>query len=346
MAQLLKITKKSCLKVFRKFSPLKPVSAQKLEEEYEITSDQPDGVSRYDDLSTTLPQYPPKNENKDGILNVKETETVQTIGTTSTCEAYAQNSNSTNLEYNVFQSLTTRLFLNSTDGYEFQRLEQLRSDSVSEEMANEPELEPTVHDIVFEKVPYKKHVRYFRRTPSTLSLCDADDCEHNESKLTDYPFIDPPKRTQNAAVIKRNNNTDSGMRQTPIVQSMPQNAPSYVPMNVMNLEIKNPGKYESVVIAEQRDRFDKLMPVVKWDINGNSLDDDFYIDDSWNDSADINWNNASEKRVSQFKLDTESQKSSFRSSSTTLETWVDEDVLGSSFNERRLFATNLCRSKV
>ncbi|XP_050324824.1 uncharacterized protein LOC126756053 isoform X1 [Bactrocera neohumeralis] len=344
MAQLLKITKKSCLKIFRKMTPFKPMSAIKLEEEDEIFNDNPDAPSHYEEPSLRKTQYTQENETSNQKCNFKENNPVQDYETSSAYEADVENLSLTDIESNtMLQSLTTRLFLTS-DGYEFQRLEQPRGDTVSDEIVYEPEI--ATHSIVFEKVRYKKHIRYFRRTPSNLSLDNVDDNKHNESTPNADPLTDPPKRTRNAAEAKRSHNGGS-MRQPPAVQSFPQNIPAYVPINVMKLEIKNPGKFESVVIAEQRDRFDKLMPVVKWDINGNSLDDDFYIDDSWNDSTDMNWNNSSEKRVSQFKLDSESQKSSFRSSSTTLETWLDEDLLGGSLNERRQFAGgNLCRSKV
>ncbi|XP_011190813.2 uncharacterized protein LOC105217486 [Zeugodacus cucurbitae] len=344
MAQLLKMTKKSCLKIFRKITPFKPMSAIKLEEEDEISNDNQDVTSRYEEPSLTKPQYKHETETGNQKCTFKRNKTVQDFETSSAYEADIDNLSSTDIESNtMLQSITTRLFLTS-DGYEFQRLEQPRGDTVSDEIVYEPEI--ATHKIVFEKVRYKEHIRYFRRTPSNLSLDNADDSKRNESTQIADPLTDPPKRTRNAGEAKRSYN-GGGTRQPPTVQSFPQTIPAYVAINVMNLEIKNPGKCESVVIAEQRDRFDKLMPVVKWDINGNSLDDDFYIDDSWNDSTDMNWNNSSEKRVSQFKLDSESQKSSFRSSSTTLETWLDEDLLGSSLNERRLFAGgNLCRSKV
>nr|XP_014093830.1 uncharacterized protein LOC106619992 [Bactrocera oleae] len=344
MAQLLKITKKSCLKIFRKITPFKPMSAIKLEEEDEIYNDNPDVTSYYKEPSLRKTQYTQENETSNQKYNFKENNPVQDYETSSAYEADIENLSLTDIENNtMLQSLTTRL-TRTSDGYEFQRLEQPRGDTVSDEIVYEPEI--STHTDVFEKVRYKKHIRYFRRTPSNLSLDNFDDNNHNESTQNAASLADPPKRTRNTAEAKRSHNGGS-MRQPPAVHSFPQNIPSYVPINVLNLEIKNPGKFESVVIAEQRDRFDKLMPVVKWDINGNSLDDDFYIDGSWNDFTDMNWNNSSEKRISKFKLDSESQKSSFRSSSTTLETWLDEDLLGSSLNERRQFAGgNLCRSQV
>lgn len=320
--------------------------AIKLEEEDEISNNNLDVTSGYAEPSLRKTQYTQNTESETSNqkCNFKENKPVQDFETSSAYEADIENLSLTDIESNtMLQSLTTRLFLNS-DGYEFRRLEQPRGDSVSDEIVYEPEI--VTHKIVFEKVRYNKNIRYFRRTPSNLSLDNVNDMKHNESTLNVDPLTDPLKRTNNAAEAKCNHN-GGNMHQPPAVQSFSQNIPAYVPINVMNLEIKNPGKFESVVIVEQRDRFDKLMPVVKWDINGNSLDDDFYIDDSWNDSTDMNWNNSSEKHVSQFQLDRESQKSSFRSSSTTLETWLDEDLLGSSLNERLQFTGgNLCRSKV
>ncbi|XP_054738694.1 uncharacterized protein LOC129244838 [Anastrepha obliqua] len=344
MSQLLKLTKKSCLKIFRKIAPLKPTSAQKLEEEDEISNDQHGVTSSYEEASASIPQNPLENELYTKSHNLNEIKTVQDCETSSAYEAEVENSSPTDLENTkIFQCLTSRLF-SVSDGYEFQRLQQLRSDTVSEIVAYEPEF--ATSEIVFEKVKYNKHVRYFRRTPSCLSLDDVDDRVYNESIRCADPLAELPKRAHSAAAARQLCYNDSSNHQPSTVQSIPQNIPVYVPMNVMSLEIKNPGKFESVVIAEQRDRFDKMMPIVKWDINGNSLDDDFYVGGSWNESMDLNWNGSVEKPISQFKLDIESQKSSFRSSSTTLETWLEEDLLGSSLNERRQFAANLFRPKV
>ncbi|XP_017493096.1 PREDICTED: uncharacterized protein LOC108381193, partial [Rhagoletis zephyria] len=333
--------------IFRKIAPLKPLSARKLEEEDEISNVNHGVSSCYEEPPpASIPQHPPENELNTKPRNLNEDKPVHDFETSSAYEADGEDFSLTDHENNhILQCLTSRLFL-ASDGYEFQRLQQLRSDTVSEIVSYEPEFD--AREMVFEKVKYNKHVRYFRRTPSTLSLDDVDDIAHSKSSPSIDPLADPLKRADIGAAAQRSYEYNaSDTNQPPTVHYISQYIPAYVPMNVMNLEIKNPGNFERVVIAEQRDRFDKLMPVVKWDINGNSLDDDFYIDDSWNDDTDIHWNNRkSEKRVSQFKLDAESQKSSFRSSSTTLETWLDEDLLGSSLNERRQFTANICRSKV
>ncbi|XP_067629908.1 uncharacterized protein [Eurosta solidaginis] len=333
------------LQILRKIKPPKPMPSKKLEEEDELSNDIHVVTLCCEKLPDSISTYTPDNEANNQSQNFKENKTVQDIETSSAHEV-ENFSFLSELESNaVFQNLTTRLFTTS-DGYDFQRLQQLRSDTISEIVAYEPEF--AVDDIVFEKVKYNKHVRYFRRTPSTMSLDDISDSAHNESALRTDLLAEPSKRTHSTSAAENMSyNNNNIYHQPPAVQSITQNIPVYVPMNVMNLEIKNPGKFESVVIAEKRDRFDKLMPVVKWDINGNSLDDDFYLDDSWNESADMNCINTCGNRSAHFKLDTESQKSSFRSSSTTLETWLDEDLLGTSLNERRHYASNLlCRSKV
>lgn len=151
--------------------------------------------------------------------------------------------------------------------------------------------------IEFERVPYKENVRYLRHTPSNSSLeLQLDEQQQQQQQPPPPPRpvpVQPPPR------------------QTP--QRLASHRLQHHPCSI-SLGSKFEGNYHSVVIMEPpHDDF----PIVKWDINGNSLDDDAC--DRWED-FDTRWRQAAAATRSL----SQSQKSSHQSSSCTLETWVDD----------------------
>ncbi|XP_037716647.1 uncharacterized protein LOC119551393 [Drosophila subpulchrella] len=154
--------------------------------------------------------------------------------------------------------------------------------------------------IEFERVNYKENVRYLRHTPSNSSL-DLQLEEQQPPRQLEQQQHPTPVRQQQA---------------TPRKQQVQQRIPPanrYHPCSI-SLGSKFEGNYHSVVIMEPP--HDDL-PIVKWDINGNSLDDDSC--DRWED-FDNRWRQAAAATRSL----SQSQKSSHQSSSCTLETWVDD----------------------
>jgi len=154
--------------------------------------------------------------------------------------------------------------------------------------------------IEFERVNYKENVRYLRHTPSNSSL----DLQLEEQQ--------PPRQLeqqQHPTPVKQQQATP---RKQQVQQRIPP-ANRYHPCSI-SLGSKFEGNYHSVVIMEPP--HDDL-PIVKWDINGNSLDDDSC--DRWED-FDNRWRQAAAATRSL----SQSQKSSHQSSSCTLETWVDD----------------------
>ncbi|XP_016993744.2 uncharacterized protein [Drosophila takahashii] len=149
--------------------------------------------------------------------------------------------------------------------------------------------------IEFERVNYKENVRYLRHTPSNSSLdLHLEEQQPRQLEQQEKPSVQQatPRRQQ--------------------LQKIPP-ANRYHPCSI-SLGSKLEGNYHSVVIMEPpHDDF----PIVKWDINGNSLDDDSC--DRWED-FDNRWRQAAAVTRSL----SQSQKSSHQSSSCTLETWVDD----------------------
>ncbi|KAH8308865.1 hypothetical protein KR059_002553 [Drosophila kikkawai] len=153
--------------------------------------------------------------------------------------------------------------------------------------------------IEFERVPYKENVRYLRHTPSNSSL---DLQLEEQQQQMQQP---PPKQLS----------VHQPPRQTP--QKMVSHRLQHQHPCSISLGSKFEGNYHSVVIMEPpHDDF----PIVKWDINGNSLDDDTC--DRWED-FDTRWRQAAAATTRSFSQ-SQSQKSSHQSSSCTLETWVDD----------------------
>lgn len=278
----------------------------------------------------------------------------------------------------VLQSLTSKLFL-TADGYEFRRLQQLRSDTASEIIPYDPQFSgksmaelkrerpsslnldadneedydgvETMPQVVFEKVKYKEDVRYLRHTPSTCSLDnyiindeDEEDEQLNRSTLInttnnnnntisnifchDNGIMNHDINSLNPIDTKEFDSTTSGLQmysnhfgnndseddpnpnhlilqqqQSQPQQSQLQPQNHSLPLNV-SLGCITDGNYHQLFIGEERDYFYKLTPVVKWDINGNSLEDDDFPE------FDVIGNGSP-------------AKSSLRSSSTTLETWLE-----------------------
>ncbi|KAH8254482.1 hypothetical protein KR032_010359 [Drosophila birchii] len=154
--------------------------------------------------------------------------------------------------------------------------------------------------IEFERVAYKENVRYLRHTPSNSSL-DLQLEEQQQQQQQQQVPQPPPRQLP----------VQQPLRQTP--QKMASRHPCSI-----SLGSKFEGNYHSVVIMEPpHDDF----PIVKWDINGNSLDDDTC--DRWED-FDTRWRQAAAATTRPFSHSSQSQKSSHQSSSCTLETWVDD----------------------
>ncbi|EDW02257.1 uncharacterized protein LOC6559600 [Drosophila grimshawi] len=101
------------------------------------------------------------------------------------------------------------------------------------------------------------------------------------------------------------------------------------------------GQYHNVIIVEQPPN--DAYPIVKWDINGNSLDEEqFDLRQHWA-AFDSRWrqlqavqSGQSGKRMGSGH----SQRSSHHSSSCTLETWIDDAELGLGDDLQNLLQTN------
>ncbi|XP_017061288.1 putative uncharacterized protein DDB_G0268364 [Drosophila ficusphila] len=159
-------------------------------------------------------------------------------------------------------------------------------------------------NIEFERVNYKENVRYLRHTPSnsSLDLQLEEQQQQEQQQQLDQQKHQPVQQHQNATprrVLQQQQRISTPSR--------------YHPCSI-SLGSKLEGNYHNVVIMEPpHDDF----PIVKWDINGNSLDDDAC--DRWED-FDARWRQAAAATRSL----SQSQKSSHQSSSCTLETWVDD----------------------
>uniref|UniRef100_A0A1I8PHQ9 Uncharacterized protein n=1 Tax=Stomoxys calcitrans TaxID=35570 RepID=A0A1I8PHQ9_STOCA len=366
MSHLLKRTKKSCIKLMRKLSN-KQIFLKRLEEE-EIPNDVDISLeAREKDVNQNVQITPKKRSSC--YKNPKKDDHEEDISKENVKKKLAIHFEELNGEKPVLQSLTSKLFL-TADGYEFRRLQQLRSDTASEVVPYDPQFSrntieeekeseeegeetkckrPTsfINDeylnddespkieVVFEKVKYKEDVRYLRHTPSTCSLDnyitndedDADDKENilnttNNTITNTYcgngsinPNCPQTERNESDFIHTRGleihnklyiHDVDEDYREQDQPQFHNQQQSNHLlpPLNV-SLGCITDGNYHQLYIGEERDYFYKLTPVVKWDINGNSLEDD---DDF--PSFDLNANDSP-------------AKSSLRSSSTTLETWLD-----------------------
>ncbi|XP_061390935.1 uncharacterized protein LOC133326268 [Musca vetustissima] len=389
MSHLLKRTKKSCIKLIRKISN-KQIFLKRLEEE-DISTDvdisveaKERDINQNENISMQPQQL---QQQKFSTCNKKHKDKAPSSHSSRediTKESHKRklplHLDDLNSEKPVLQSLTSKLFL-TADGYEFQRLQQLRSDTASEIIPYDPEFNK--NEVVFEKVKYKEDVRYLRHTPSTCSLDNyiihdedvnedlalpRDDDDGDEDFINTTNLLQNQNNNNNTICSARNNlngidnqiftssnhsrclsdskrevDTTRGFQLQPLainacefqeskksptehqleLQQFSSNQPqlSYqhhhhhhpaqpsnqnlLPLNV-SLGCITDGNYHQLFIGEQRDAFFKLTPVVKWDINGNSLeDDDFPVFDA------------------NHHLNNSPAKSSLRSSSTTLETWLE-----------------------
>ncbi|XP_023300020.2 homeobox protein 2 [Lucilia cuprina] len=356
MSHLLKRTKKSCIKLIRKLST-KQIFLKRLEEE-DISTDIEPSVEATEK---------PNNQNSNTTPKNAVTRSYQRQSSKKEAKdspKHKQNKNGKTLKHldedddeedetpdtDILQSLTSKLFL-TADGYEFQRLEQLRSDTASEIIPFDANYTNTHNNIkkppssfaddinlevVFEKVKYKEDVRYFRHTPSTASLdnyfindqelnlitsnnthtsnCPNGNSENNNSNNNISNNNHNHNNNNNSNAINLNNPifTNRGLEMTHHNYFNSQHNHHHLnnhllPVNV-SLGCKSDGNYHQFIIGQERDCFYKLTPVVKWDINGNSLEDDM---DNFH-CFSINSNNSP-------------AKSSLRSSSTTLETWLEDE---------------------
>ncbi|XP_034650782.1 RNA polymerase II degradation factor 1 [Drosophila subobscura] len=160
--------------------------------------------------------------------------------------------------------------------------------------------------IEFERVPYRENVRYLRHTPSNSSLDLHLQVEEQQKQQQQQPQPKPkPQQPQQMPTVAR-----------------------FHPCS-FSLGSKIEGNYHNVVIMEPpHDDY----PIVKWDINGNSMDDEsidrWQLSTHWDD-FDSRWRKAATgpshfRSRSQSQSQSQSQRSSHQSSSCTLETWIDE----------------------
>ncbi|XP_037956948.1 uncharacterized protein LOC119686436 [Teleopsis dalmanni] len=314
MSHLLKRTKKTCLKLLRKLSS-KTSNAEKLDEEPEH-------------VGTIAPQYTElqtitKNSSNNNVTKPLELAFDNDIDLVSEDEFnhFCFDSKHGN---SILQSLTSKLFL-TADGYEFHRLHQLRSDTTSDILQFENNFD---EEIVFEKVKYREDIKYFRHSPSNCSL-------DNTAQIT---FTPTPYHLSDSNSIISNNSTDDNLHFTPYTSKRNK----FFPMN-FNLDSSAD---DMLAVRDKVSKPDdemhtyKMAPVFKWDINGNPFDATMYNNDNWSE-YDFRLNKNRGKRFSVHQSD-ESQKSSFRSSSTTLETWIEDEQIGNSFHEQIGLHSNFC----
>ncbi|XP_030387509.1 uncharacterized protein LOC115634094 [Scaptodrosophila lebanonensis] len=317
MSHLLKRTKKSCLKFLRKISTSKQLFVQRLEEDdissncnIEPAADTCSYEGFADDAHDK--QYEAqrygKSNNNNTSSPLKTGQCFAQVQEAAAPEQQAEDveqSEEVKLEENeenqnghaIINGLTSKFFLGA-DGYEFRRLHQLRSDAASEILEWEPETDTEIEcdpiyshsqgatNVQFERVRYKQNVRYLRHTPSNSSL-------DLQQQVAAKPPVPNDRERQLWSVSH--------------------------PCSV-SFGSKFDGLYHNVVIREPpHDDY----PIVKWDINGNSLDDE-YLDVS-TDWADF------DNRWRQLQLQDRrpthnpySLRSSHQSSACTLETWIDD----------------------
>ncbi|KAM7346189.1 uncharacterized protein ACRADG_012156 [Cochliomyia hominivorax] len=351
MSHLLKRTKKSCIKLIRKLST-KQIFLKRLEEEdistdidpsVEATEKQNNQNVNTSSRNASYHQRQTKKDNRDSPKD-KSAKNVKSLKHLDDDDEEDETR-----ETAILQSLTSKLFL-TADGYEFQRLEQLRSDTASEIVPFDSNFSKTEDadikkpppssfsddkniEVVFEKVKYKEDVRYFRHTPSTASLDNYFINDQDLNLISSNPMIIDVSNGNSNNYNNNNNNvnynhnhnhnnnnninainlnnpiftTNRGLETHHNYFNSQNHLNHLLPVNV-SLGCKSDGNYHQFIIGQERDCFYKLTPVVKWDINGNSLEDDMDNFHCFN----INSNNSP-------------AKSSLRSSSTTLETWLEDE---------------------
>ncbi|KAH8396559.1 hypothetical protein KR215_000491 [Drosophila sulfurigaster] len=182
--------------------------------------------------------------------------------------------------------------------------------AILEEEQRESEQLQSSLNIKFDLMHYKENVRYLRHTPSNSSL-------DLQLELQQQPQQQQQQQQQPPQLLTRD-------------------IPAPRPCSV-SVGSKFDGNYHNVIIMEQPPNDD--YPIVKWDINGNSLDEEhFDLRQHW-DAFDNRWRqlqSAQSKRLGSAQ----SQRSSHHSSSCTLETWIDDAELGLCDDSQNLLQTN------
>ncbi|KAH8233363.1 hypothetical protein KR026_007244 [Drosophila bipectinata] len=199
----------------------------------------------------------------------------------------------------IYEELQLNECLKNEDLEVASEAEESKLDLRTKFMSNQGNYEVLETGVEFEKVPYKANVRYLRHTPSNSSL----DLRLEEQQLQQ------PLQQQHVLQVKHQQSEQQQLQPVQRVPAMSRFQPCS-----FSLGSKLEGNYHSLVIVEPP--HDDL-PIVKWDINGNSLDED--VCDRWED-FETRWKQAAAVTRSL----SQSQKSSHQSSSCTLETWVDD----------------------
>ncbi|XP_064543217.1 uncharacterized protein LOC135431818 [Drosophila montana] len=170
-------------------------------------------------------------------------------------------------------------------------------------------VERTGLDIQFDRVPYKENVRYLRHTPSNSSL---------DLQLEQQREREREQREQL-------------QRERELVASQPGYS--------VSVGSQFDGHYHNVIIMEHQPPNDDY-PIVKWDINGNSLDEEhFDLRQHW-DAFDSRWRQLQSAPSGKRLGSGHSQRSSHHSSACTLETWIDDAELGTCDDAQNLLQTN------
>ncbi|XP_017128778.1 probable serine/threonine-protein kinase fhkB [Drosophila elegans] len=277
MSHLLRRTKKSCLKFLRKISTSKQLFVQRLDEE---DGDGDDEV----EVEVNLQRHLELDVNSNCP---PATEAIYEELQLSECT-------------NPSLDLAREVEEPPQDGKHDLRTKYLMSYGSYEVLATLPSIE-------FERVNYKENVRYLRHTPSNSSL----DLQLEEQQEQQRQQLEEQQQKQQQQQQQQQQTIATPRKQLQQQRIAP--ASRYHPCSI-SLGSKFEGNYHNVVIMEPpHDDF----PIVKWDINGNSLDDDTC--DRWED-FDARWRQAAAVTRSL----SQSQKSSHQSSSCTLETWVDD----------------------
>lgn len=160
-------------------------------------------------------------------------------------------------------------------------------------------------NVQFDLMHYKENVRYLRHTPSnsSLDLQLEQQQQQQQLQLREVTTTMPIQRTTCSVSVGS----------------------------------KFDGNYHNVIIMEQPPNDD--YPIVKWDINGNSLDEEhFDLRQHW-DAFDNRWRQLQSLQGKRLGSG-QSQRSSHHSSSCTLETWIDDAELGLCDESQNLLQTN------
>lgn len=329
MAQLLKRTKKSCLKFFRKLTSSTKSSVTKLEED-------PTGPrhlqkcrvdSETDICQQKIPMRCPytisakiSNASNKHKLNARNNRTDNSSQSDTKSTNFMVSSQYVN-KFETYLAAARQTMNPNIMGCDIHGVRSFRLLSEEDDCSTRR----CATNIVFEKVKYRENTRYFRRTPSNSSLSSYPSSPKNLEYHREY--ICSLNEKKNINNTKRNSFSQN--RQSNIFLQFRNNISH--PVN-LTLSSNPTGNLNNLVISEGRNWLNEPCPVVSWDINGNSMDDDIIcLNNNWDD-CDNRMNLLRDKRLMKARQD-ESFKSSSRSSSTTLETWVDDETLDNSYNE-------------